>query len=262
MPLRAVLIDMGGVLLEFGNAEGLPMGRYDFRGREALLALLRERGGVRARTAAAARAEQRFSQDELEEVLFAPWKREHARRHELGREADWHPHLARLRRRTRRRFSDRRLLGTWFAPFAETVAPLPGAVEALAAVQATGRPLALVSNIPLPASLYEPLLARHGMLAPFGVRQFSYEAGSRKPSPAMLLAALTALGVPPAEAIMVGDRRSADVAAGRSAGVRTVWLRSPDAAGPVPDHTIEAMSELPALVRSLLAPVRPGARQA
>lgn len=150
MPLRAVLIDMGGVLLEFGNAEGLPMGRYDFRGREALLALLRERGGVRARTAAAARAEQRFSQDELEEVLFAPWKREHARRHELGREADWHPHLARLRRRTRRRFSDRRLLGTWFAPFAETVAPLPGAVEALAAVEATGLPLALVSNIPCP----------------------------------------------------------------------------------------------------------------
>lgn len=259
MPLRAVLIDMGGVLLEFGNAEGLPLGRHDFRGREALLALLRERGGGRARPAPAARSEPRFGQEELEEILFAPWKRDHARRYDLGREADWHPHLARLRRRTHRRFSDRRILSTWFAPFAETVTPIPGAGEALAALRATGLPLALVSNIPLPAVLYEPLLARHGMLAAFAVRQWSYEVGSRKPSPAMLLAALAELGVPPAEAIMVGDRRSADVVAGRSAGVRTVWLRSADAVGPPPDFTIERMEELPRLVRSLLGAVRPQA---
>lgn len=266
MPLRAVLLDMGGVLLEFGNAEGLPMGRHDFRGREALVALLRDRdasrAGSRPRVAAPSRPETRIGQEELEELLFTPWKRDHARRYELGREADWHPHLARLRRRSRRRFSDRRLLATWFAPFAETVAPLPGAVEAVRALRVIGVPLALVSNIPLPRAHYEPLLDRYGMLAPFAVRQFSYEAGSRKPSPAMLLAALSALGVSPAEAIMVGDRRSADIAAGRSAGVRTVWLKSPDAVGPVPDHTIESMAELPALVRALAASLHPGGSRA
>lgn len=257
MPLRAVLLDMGGVLLDPGNPEGLPMGRHDFRGREALLALLRERGEVKASARVVARASVRpggrpgvkLDPDALEQLLFGPWRTEHARRYELGREADWHPHLVRLRRATRRRFSDRRLLTTWFAPYAETVRPIAGAAETLAELSARF-PLGLVSNVPLPGALYEPLLARHGLLAPFTVRRWSYESGSRKPSPAMIVSALAALGVAPQEAVMVGDRRGADVAAGRSAGVRTVWLRSSDSGGPAPDRTIERISELPRLLGS------------
>ncbi|HSM49895.1 MAG TPA: HAD family hydrolase [Thermoanaerobaculia bacterium] len=239
--LRAVLLDMGGVLLDFGNAEGLPVGRHDWRGREALLALLRRPGGPP------------LAQKHLDELLFEPWKREHARRYERVREADWHPHLARLRRHAKRRFSDRRLLATWFAPFAETVTPVPGAQEAVAALAAAGVPLALVSNIPLPSPLYRDLLARHGFLPAFAHLQWSYDAGSRKPSPAMLHAALAALGVPPEEALMVGDRRSADVVAGRAAGVATAWLRSADTAGPVPDFELATIGELPALVARLRA---------
>ena len=230
---------MGGVLLDFGNAEGLPVGRHDFRGREALLALLRRPGGPP------------LGQRHLDELLFEPWKREHARRYERVREADWHPHLARLRRHAKRRFSDRRLLAAWFAPFAETVTPVPGAQEAVAALAAADVPLALVSNIPLPSPLYRELLARHGFLPAFRHLEWSYDAGSRKPSPAMLHAALAALGVAPEEALMVGDRRSADVAAGRAAGVATAWLRSADAAGPLPDHELAAMAELPPLVARL-----------
>jgi putative hydrolase of the HAD superfamily len=67
----------------------------------------------------------------------------------------------------------------------------------------------------------------------------------------MLHAALAALGVPPGEALMVGDRRSADVMAGRAAGVATAWLRSADTAGPAPDFELAAMAELPALVARL-----------
>ena len=42
--VRAVLLDMGGVLLEMGNAQGMPAGKWDWRGREALLARLRQSG--------------------------------------------------------------------------------------------------------------------------------------------------------------------------------------------------------------------------
>lgn len=232
--LRAALLDMGGVLLDFSAADGLPAGRADFRGREALLSRLRDGGPAR------------LSQDDLERLLYAPWRRDYARRYETGREADWHPHLARLRRFARRRFSDRTLLSTWFDPYGETVEALPGAVAAVGALGALGLDLALVSNVPLPGEHYRRVLARHGLVRPFAALCFSYDEGTRKPSPALLQRALAALGVRPEEAIMVGDRRSADVAAGRAAGVATVWLRSTDVAGPQPDLELGRLAELPA----------------
>ena len=103
----------------------------------------------------------------------------------------------------------------------------------MAALAAAGVPLALVSNIPLPSPLYRDLLARHGYLPAFRHLVWSYDEGSRKPSPAMLHTALAALGVAPEEALMVGDRRSAD------------------ATGPEPDHRLDSMAELPPLVARL-----------
>jgi len=237
--VRAVLLDMGGVLLDFGNAQGLPAGRVDWRGREALLALLRDGRG------------SKLTQEDLDRLLFAPWRRDYARRYETGREADWHPHLVHLRRAAHRRFSDRRLLATWFAPFAQTVTPLPGALEALESLRRQGLRLALVSNVPLPGEHYRPLLSHHRLDLPFERLFFSYDEGTRKPSPGLLSRALAALDCPPGEAVMVGDRKSIDIAAGRAVGVRTVWLRSPDAEGPVPDHTIGALLELPDLLARL-----------
>ena len=63
----------------------------------------------------------------------------------------------------------------------------------------------------------------------------------------MLRAALAALGASAEEALMVGDRRAADVAAGRAAGVETVWIRSAFDDGPEPDHVIGSLAELPDL---------------
>ena len=233
--VRAVLLDMGGVLLEMGNPQGLPTGRLDFRGREAVLDLLRSRGA-------------RLRIEQLETLVFAPWRGEHERRSERGREADWHPHLSRLRRASGSRLRDLTLLAAWFAPYAETIAPNPAARETLDALLARGAKLALVSNAPLPGALYARLLARHDLARGFESLQWSYDAGSRKPSPAMLRAALSALGVTPGSAVMVGDRRGSDVAAGRAAGLRTVWLRSEDGGGPPPDRTIDRLVELPGVV--------------
>jgi HAD superfamily hydrolase (TIGR01509 family) len=235
---EALLLDMGGVLVEMGNAQGLPIGKLDYRGREALAQAIRDSGG-------------RVAIGELEDVFFAPWRRDYARRYETGREARFDPHLRRLRKATGTSLRAARLLGEWFGPYGETLHPMPGAEEALRAMAAAGLRLAVVSNVPLPGALYRRVLRRHRLDRDIASFHWSYDSGSRKPSPAMLRAALAALGVAPERALMVGDRRRSDVAAGRSAGVRTVWVRSADGGGPRADWEIGGIEELPALVGSI-----------
>jgi len=233
--LRAVLFDMGNVLLDMGNASGLPSGKLDFRGREAIAQAVRRGGG-------------KVSPEELERLVFAPWRAEYERRYETGREASWEPHMRRLRRAARTRLRDLTLLGHWFAPYAESLRPISGARDAVRALAGRGLRLAIVSNVPLPGKLYEAELRRHRLLRRFAHREWSYDAGSRKPSPAMLRRALAALDAEPAEAVMVGDRRRSDIAAGRAAGVRTVWLRTADGGGPAPDLEIDTLAELPGVL--------------
>jgi FMN phosphatase YigB (HAD superfamily) len=110
--------------------------------------------------------------------------------------------------------------------------------------------LALVSNVPLPGALYEQILVRYGLLECFRIRRFSYDCGTRKPSPALLRAALNDLEVGREAAIMVGDRRDRDIAAGRAAGLQTVWIRGHFDEGPLADHEIGSLEELPDLLQS------------
>jgi HAD superfamily hydrolase (TIGR01549 family) len=236
-PIRAVLLDMGGVLLAMGNEAGLPQGAFDAAGRAALLALLAERGG-------------RADDADLERLLFAPWRAEYSRRYELQREADWTPHLARLVAGTGARVTGDEILATWFGPYGAQLGEIAGAAAAVGELARRGYALGLVSNVALPGALYRERLAAFGMDAHFQARRFSSDAGSRKPAPAMLLSALAELGATPDEAVMVGDRRKSDVAAGRAAGTATVWIRSHHGEGPEPDATIDALAELPGVVAS------------
>jgi HAD superfamily hydrolase (TIGR01509 family) len=233
--VRAVLFDMGGVLLEMGNPAGLPQGRLDHRGREALVREIVTHGG-------------HATVEQLEETLFAPWRRQYEQRYLRSAEAAWEPHLRALRRRCGSRVHNLRLLAAWFAPYAASLTPIPGASAVLARLAAAGFALAVVSNVPLPGRLYARRLAELGLLAPFRCLHWSYDSGSRKPSPVMVRAALAALAVPAEAAVMVGDRRSTDVAAGRAAGVATVWLATDPRPGPEPDATIHRLAELPALL--------------
>lgn len=228
---RAVIFDMGGVLLDMANAASLPEGKLDWRGRQALLAYLKRRGA-------------KVDIEDLDELLFQPWRRNYLQRYQLGREADWRPHLKRLRHELGIRSHDLTLLGEWFSPYAEQVTAMPSARPVVSTLAGRGIALAIVSNVPLPGRLYQGLLAHYSLLEPFAVRRFSYDDGSRKPSPAMVRRALSELGVAPARAMMVGDRRSMDVAAGRAAGVTTVWLKNDDGGGPDPDATIHDLPEL------------------
>lgn len=229
--IEAIVLDMGGVLLDLGASNGLPTGRLDIRGRRALAELLQ-----------AGRAHPTV--DDLDRLLFGPWHEDYARRHVRMREAPWEPHLERLRAEVGSERPDLEILGAWFEPYAENVKPIAGAGQALAQLAEAGYSLALVSNVPLPGCLYRAVLERHGLAAPFAVLQWSYDEGSRKPSPRMLLAALSALGCEPGRAVMVGDRPACDVAAGIAAGARTVRVRSHHPAGPAADAEIAALPEL------------------
>jgi HAD superfamily hydrolase (TIGR01509 family) len=242
--VRAVLLDMGGVLLDVANEVGLPEGKWDYRGRQALLHKIRGVGG-RGRGGGGGG----MVAEDVDRLLFSPWRAQYERRYETQREARWEPHLRRLRAAAAIRTRNLTLLTAWFGPYCEAVRPIPGALDAVRQLRAMGLRLALISNVALPGALYARLLEREGFFPHFERLFFSYDEGSRKPSPVMLRRALEALGVGAHEAVMVGDRRSSDIAAGRAAQVATVWLRSRDKTGPKPDHEIDELSELPALLQ-------------
>lgn len=232
---RGVLLDMGGVLLDMRNSRGFPSGKLDWRGRRALLKLLRGDG-------------RRLSLDDLEEWVFEPWRHGYERRYERGTEESWRPYLRRLRQQTGSRRHDFTLLAAWFRPYGDHLEPCSGVEAALARLRRQGLRLAVVSNVPMPGRLYLKLLEAYGLAHYFDSFQFSYDCGSRKPSPAMLRLAMRELEVDPATAVMVGDRRASDVVAGRLAGTRTVWIRSEYRDGPRADHSLRSLTELPDLL--------------
>lgn len=233
--LRAVLVDMGGVVLDLGEGGGRPWGDSDRRGRDELLERVHESGG-------------RASEQDLERWVLTPWRRDYERRYRLGREAPLLPHFERLARLSGASAPPHRLLAAWAGPYLRSLRPMSGAGDALARLAAAELPLALVSNVPLPGRCFQEVLSEQGLAPHFRSLHFSYDAGGRKPGPLLVLAALASVEAPPEAAVLVGDRRSTDVAAGRAAGVETVWIRSADEAGPEPDSVIGSLAELPALL--------------
>ncbi|HEX2046521.1 MAG TPA: HAD-IIIA family hydrolase [Acidimicrobiales bacterium] len=115
------------------------------------------------------------------------------------------------------------------------VVPVPGAAVALARLREAGVALALVSNqsgvarglmsldqVDAVNRRVEELL---GPLGPWLVCPHGPEEGCpcRKPAPGLVLAAAAALGVDPAECVMIGDI-GADVEAARAAGARPILV--------------------------------------
>lgn len=96
-----------------------------------------------------------------------------------------------------------------------------------------GRGLAtgLVSNAFDPGWLLHEDLARMGLAERLDAAVFSSEVGKRKPHPAIFEEALGRLGVPPGDALFVGDRRLEDVQGAKELGITTVqalWFRADD----------------------------------
>jgi histidinol-phosphate phosphatase family protein len=120
----------------------------------------------------------------------------------------------------------------------ESVTPVGGAVEALARLRAAGLLLGVVSNQSgigrglLTEGDVERVNARiEAVLGPFGTWQSCPHlpedgCSCRKPAPGMVTAAALALGVEPAECVVIGDI-GADVEAARAAGARAVLVPTP-----------------------------------
>ncbi|MGQ9692117.1 MAG: HAD family hydrolase [Thermaceae bacterium] len=128
--------------------------------------------------------------------------------------------------------------------------PLPG----LEAVKVLGKkyPLGIVSDTSLtPGRLIREHLRRAGLLEAFQAFSFSDETGFVKPKPEAFHRALEGMGIPPAEALHVGDLPHTDIKgafeAGYSWAVQYVGLRHHD--GQVqPTRIIQSHEELLHLV--------------
>jgi putative hydrolase of the HAD superfamily len=99
--------------------------------------------------------------------------------------------------------------------------PYPDTTLALAQLRLLGLRAAVVSN--WDCSLGR-LLGELGLGGMFEAVVTSAEVGARKPAPEIFTAALARLGCAPERAIVVGDSLDTDVAGGRAAGIRSVFL--------------------------------------
>jgi putative hydrolase of the HAD superfamily len=122
-------------------------------------------------------------------------------------------------------------------------APYPDVAPALEQLRAAGIKLVIASNwdCSLPDWL-EPL----GLLELVDAVVTSADVGAAKPDPALFMRALEQAGVPPEEAVHVGDSLDNDVAGARAAGLRPLLLVRH---GEPPDgvETLRSLAELPSL---------------
>jgi len=105
-----------------------------------------------------------------------------------------------------------------------TTRAMPGALEALAALNGRGLPMGVVSNTSFGQHVIRHELTKHGLADHLAIVVASAEYAVRKPSPLLFETAAALLGVACSDIWFVGDRLDTDVAGARAAGMTTVWL--------------------------------------
>jgi len=132
--------------------------------------------------------------------------------------------------------------GHWF---------LPGAEETVADLSKKYR-LFLASNGT--ASVQKGRMTSANLYRFFETVFVSQEIGHNKPSKAYFDACFASIpGFEPAKAMIVGDSLSSDIKGGINAGIKTVWVNPEHKpCGAIrPDHEIEALHQLPALLETI-----------
>ena len=139
--------------------------------------------------------------------------------------------------------------------------PAPGCRDVIASAAALGIRLGIVSNAQFYTPLFlQALLARTpeelGFHPSLCIYSYRYQAG--KPGPELYELAksrLARLGIPPREAVMVGNDPRNDIAAARRAGFMTILVAGDKRtqrmihAGARPDAVIDRLSSLHRLIR-------------
>ncbi len=145
--------------------------------------------------------------------------------------------------------------------------PAPGAVAALRRLRQLGWRTALVSNtVGEPGEALRPILEEMGYRDVIDAEVFSDERPWTKPSPEIFRVALSAVGVPPARAVHVGDGW-VDIEGARRAGLRAGILYtglqrygrrylemflSEGWADPPTPYRVNSWSEMPEMVERLV----------
>jgi HAD superfamily hydrolase (TIGR01549 family) len=132
----------------------------------------------------------------------------------------------------------------------------PGIAPLLFALQAQGIRLALAAN--QPAAMLGAL-AEEGLLHLFAVHGLSGVMDLRKPDPRFFLHITEALGRPPEDCVMVGDRIDNDIAPARALGLGTILFRTgrhatqrPRSWQEAPDATVTDLPSLRSALASML----------
>lgn len=140
------------------------------------------------------------------------------------------------------------------APLSQVVKLSSGALEAIRAIHGIGVRMAICSN-----TLWRNDADSRRDWEELGFGDYldayvtSHDTGFAKPHPAMFERAVAALDTDASQAAIIGDRPELDLAGARSAGMRSIWMRPPDFDGepdPAPDVAVTRWSEVPAIVRS------------
>jgi histidinol-phosphate phosphatase family protein len=151
------------------------------------------------------------------------------------------------------------------------VVAMPGAREAVGRLRAAGVPTAVVSNQSgvarghLRVEQVEAVNRRvEELLGPLGPWLVCLHGpgdgcGCRKPAPGLIEAAARALGVDPADCVVIGDI-GADVEAARAAGARAVLVPTAVTRGEEVAAAPEVAADLEAAVELLLGPGGGGQR--
>ncbi len=105
------------------------------------------------------------------------------------------------------------------------VRPFADTVPVLKTLRSTGLKIGLLTNASQPMWMRDRELESLGLLTYFDARITAGDVGKVKPHPAPFLAILRTLGVPPENAVYVGDRAMDDVTGAQAAGMRAVWIR-------------------------------------
>jgi putative hydrolase of the HAD superfamily len=114
-----------------------------------------------------------------------------------------------------------------------------------ALAQLAAYPMGIISNGERSQQKYK--LIRTGIDHYFGRLILSEECGMAKPARGIFKVACDSMGVPPSEAIYVGDRREIDAEAARSVGLHGIWLdRFGGSNEEDPRRRISSLSALPA----------------
>ena len=110
------------------------------------------------------------------------------------------------------------------------------------------RPLGVISNSDS-ADIVRLVLRWAGILAYFDCIVSSGTEGVEKPDPEIFLRAVQRMGIPPGEALYVGNKALTDAVAARSAGLYGVWVNREEPTHSKDPPEISSLLEVPVCVR-------------